>query len=232
MSGRRSPGFGRDRRGACRLAILVALLFVPLVTAGAETRSREVERILSGAPRGARERAVWLMREAAATRDARLAFELAEEASRHAPADAAVPARLWKVRYWMAAARTNQAILELQALGEVPEGSPGADEAACWRALLGLESRPAEAVAEVPPWGLMARLAGMRPGEDDRSRGRDALALEGVARRVGLLGPWLWRLMRARDGSGQRSVRETLAGSARSLAAAPERVALDQGTRP
>jgi hypothetical protein len=232
MSARPFSGFGRDRRGTRRLPILVALLYLPLITAGAETRSREVERILDAAPRGARERAAWLTREAMATRDARVAFELAEEANRHAPADAAVPARLWKVRYWMAAARTDQAMLELQALGEVPEGAPGAQEASCWRALLGLESRPAESGAEVPPWGLMARLARMRDAADGRGRGREALALEGAVRRMGLLGPWLWRLMRARDGSWQRSVREALAGSAHALEAAPERIALEQGTRP
>lgn len=232
MTLRRARRVCRTHPSVCGGAWLIALVCLPLASAVAETRSPEVERILSAAPRGGRERAAWLMREAVATRDGRLAFELAEEASQHAPEDAAASARLWKVRYWMAAARTEQAVLELQALGEVPEGAPEAAEVACWRALLGLESRPAAAVAEVPPWGLMARLAGMREATPDRERERDGLALEGVVRRVGMLGPWLWRLLRQGDSAWQRSGREALAGSARALQAAPERIALDPGARP
>jgi len=228
---RRLHGASRPARRRVTLAA-AALFALSLLSAGAEDRSREVERILNAAPRGGRERAAWLMREAAATRDARLAFELAEEASRRAPADAAVPARLWKVRFWMAAGRTEPARLELQALGEVPEGVPGAQEATYWRALLGLESGPAEAVAEVPPWGLMARLAGMREAVGERGRGREGLALEGAVRRMGLLGPWLWRLAGASDGAWQRALREALGGSRRALRAAPERIALEPGTRP
>ena len=224
-----------ERRRSPRLTgalSLLALLGVPMLAVGAETRSESVERIVRQAPRGSEERTAWLMREAAATRDAGLAFELVEEVVRRAPREAAAPARLWKVRYWMAAGRTDQAVLDLQVLGRVPEDAPWAPETSYWRALLGMEGEPGAAVrGEIPPWGLMAQLAALRGVGEDRARAREVLALEGAVRRLGLLGPWLWKLLREGEPGLRRSVRETVSGSARSLEAAPERIALARGSQ-
>jgi hypothetical protein len=212
---------------------LAAVALLSLAPARSETRAAAFARIVRTAPRGATERAEWLRGEAQRTPDGRLAFELMEEVTRRAPAEAAAPARLWIARFWMAAGKPEQAALELRLLGRIDPQAPWADEAAYWRTLLGLEESPAVSDAEsVPPWGIMARIAALRFGDAEGGRARTGLALEGAVRRAGLLGVWLWALSRSGEPARQRSVRETLAGSARSLAAAPERVALGAAVGP
>jgi hypothetical protein len=215
------------------VAALAGLPMLCLAPARGATRAEAFARIVREAPRGGTERAAWLRREAEGTTDARLAFELMEEVTRRAPAEAAGPARLWLVRYWMAAGRTDRALLELELLGKPAPETAWTAETEYWRALLGLEERPAAVeTGSVVPWGVMAGIAALRAGAPDRETARQAFALEGAARRAGLLGPWLWNLARSDEPVWQRSVRETLAGGGRALAAAPERVGLIQAYGP
>jgi len=234
MRGLRSaPARRPHRRGTLTVAAYAALL-IAMAPAHAETRAEELEGILRAAPRGdAQARAAWLLRQAQEVRDAKLAFEVMEEVTRRSSREIGAPARLWKVRYWMAIGRGDQATLELQALGEVDENAPWSSEASYWRALLSLEVQSRESGrSSIPPWSVMAQLAAVREGPGEHERARQALGLEGAARRLGLLGPWLWQLLRSDEVALRRSVREAITGSAGALAVAPERVALRQRSRP
>ena len=182
---------------ALRLGIAVFVLCSTVVQAD---RAQEAARILDAAPHGSdRERSFWLYETAKQLEDGALALRIMDEVTRLAAPDAAAQARLWKVRYHMAAADTAAATAQLRLLGSVPRAATWGPEAGFWGTLLDVPAVADSSGTDLaaPPWILMRAIASIGPGELSSNAARRALALEGAARSWGQLGPWLWRLVRS-----------------------------------
>jgi len=216
------------------LTVLSCAWAIGGAAAAAGTLEEETARILRAVPQGSGEsEAAWIYGQARTVVDARLALRLMDEIS---PGDgeSAARARLWKVRFWMAAGEKTRAGRELDALEEPRPSAPWRAEASFWRALVsgngdweeGLQER-----ASVPPWAFMAAIARVHEQVESDEEVRGALALEGRARRLGLLGPWLWRLLRARDARLHRAGLVILENVAATIVAAPEAADLLARTR-
>jgi len=232
---RRAPRRPPAARGWTKaLAALAAVMLAATVTAfpvraqSDEGPRAAAERVLGRIPAGSRAtQAAWILASAREQADARVAFQLVEEALRRGEGPIVVEARLWKVRYWMAAGRTDDATRELRLIPALPAGASGDAERRFWAALAGERSEPPEgAPSGAPPWELLAQLASLRPGELAREQMRFALSLEGAARRWGLLGAWLWRLQESGQSTLARVAREIARSAPGLLAGSPERAAL------
>ncbi len=215
---------------ALGLALLTAGLLLACPARAA--RRAEVTSVLRRMPDTSREaQATWLFDAARETDDAHVAFDLLSELTRRFRGPAAARARLWKVRFFMAAGDTASALRELQEVDDAPDV---AAERAYWATLLGQESAGGrvERAGTMPPWELMRGIAALEVAEYGSRLERAALELEGAARRWGLLGPWLWRLVR----SGNPVLREAAQAVAdaphASLAASPEVAGLREWFHP
>ncbi len=215
----------------CVACLACALLLVSaasgLTNAAAETRQREVARLVRSAPSGSGDaRADWLYDQARRMPDALLAFSVMEEVARRSSAPAADRARLWMVRFWMAGGKTERAAEVLQSVSaQHPEL---AGEIGFWKQILGGSGALADRRSTgLPPWEALAQIAAL--GESGREGGEAqvALSLEGTARRLGLLGPWLWRLQRSGDAGLRRAARAAVGWARAQLAVSPEGPALE-----
>ncbi len=203
--------------------MLAALLVWALTAQAGAGIEEDVEAVLSAMPSGTEaERAAWLHRTARETVDAQLALRLMDEVIRRFETHEVRHARLWKVRYLMAAGDTAAAAHELRAVRGSPE-APTRTQEAYWAARLGRAGLQDEGTprAELPPWDLMGRIAGLGGEEGGRRRERAALELEGAARRWGLLGPWLRELAASEDPTLVEAARRILASPGIDLSASP-----------
>jgi len=255
-SARMRPGAPRRRavvgfRRACAARLPAAALALPALWAlillcefspvsaaaparrtGADDAKAGAEAVLARMPPGSRaSQAQWIFSQARSHPDARVALRLVDEVVRRGEGPITIEARLWRVRYWMAAGRNDEAARELRAIPALPSGAPGDAEKRFWSALVGEGGEPpASAPSRNPPWELLAQLASIRPEQAGRDGVRFALSLEGAVRRAGLLGAWLWRLHESGQATLARMAREMAAAPAAGLAGSPERAAILAGS--
>ncbi|MCK4305341.1 MAG: SPOR domain-containing protein [Candidatus Eisenbacteria sp.] len=191
------PSLGRTIRvGYLGQLIIAGALACPLAPPAGAGLQEDAAGIAQTIPNGpVRDQGLWLFEKGRAAADAHLAFYIMEEVTKRFEGEPAARAALWKVRFFMAAGDTASAAHQLRLVDRgALENAPWRSEQRFWSAVLG-EREAGEAVrpdASVPPWGLMSRVAAMDVSEEGQAR--KALALEGAARRWGLLCPWLWRL--------------------------------------
>jgi cell division septation protein DedD len=205
------------------LILLAGIVMLPLASPGADPRDEAARRILDGAPAGSpATRAAWIYERARQVPDASVAWRLMEEMPSHAPAEWLARARLWKVRYWMATDSLVRAATELDAMGRVSASDPWFPEVLYWRELTGTagdldqDRRPATA------WEALAQVASLGNELREPPGVRRALALEGGARRYGILGPWLWQLSQSSESGLRRAARDVVGVAAQALTHAPE----------
>ncbi len=217
-------------RLATRLFLGGALIILAAVVQ-ARAAPETVGEILAALPPGSRaEQGAWLYAEARRHTDAQLAYRLMKEVVRRGEGTVVDEARLWQVRFWIAAGQPERASVELDLLETLPPGAPGSAQASYWRLVTGREAPvPEVGPLRLPPWPLLAQLAALRGPLGSRSAARFALALEGSVRRWGLLGPWLWRLQRSDAEALRRAAAEIARNTRGALAGAPERAALSGG---
>jgi SPOR domain len=191
------------------------LVFAALVIfQNAAAQSNDVSSILEGLPRGSDDvRGNWLYRQAKLLTNAESAYELMTIITNDYGGEAAVQARLWKIRYHLAGQELVAAKEELSALPPETNGAPDLAERRYWRTLLGEETSLDASAREtgIPPWVVMTHLAAVPTSENISGRDvRRTLALEGVVRRWGLLAPWLWRLVASNDNQLKKKAEEYL----------------------
>lgn len=222
----RAPsGFHRATWGA--VVLLGALLAALPLRSVAEEPRQTARRLLEEAPdRPAAARAAWILERARLLPDARVAYALLEEMPARAPEELEIQARLWRVRYWVAADSLERAAAELHGLDDGERGAAWSEEARCWREILGLQedgdARERAAAQGRSDWDARRRLAALAGGRGPAPGLREALALEGEARRAGLLGPWIWQLQQSEDPALRRAGRDAARAALPALAHAPE----------
>lgn len=216
-----AAGVNLRPRPVCRRllhGVLVAVLWLAVPGAGAESPQAAAVRILAEIPKGTtQERGWWVYERARAERDGKLALELMRAVADRFGKEPGERARLWIVRYFAAAndlpaARaalppeirpetSAQTAAQWRYWRVLLEDPAGKDPAADLQADPGADSgadvaAPSNGPASVP-WEVLADLAGIGASLRDNQEARLALGLEGAARRTGLMGPYLWRLLHA-----------------------------------
>lgn len=207
---------------ASAVVSLALAALAPAATAGVEEAAAQ---ILASMPEGSeQDRAWWLYETAAMTPDAHLARRLMDEVSRKFAGAPAARAGLWKVRFFMAAGDTGAAAREIGALEVIPKEAVWGAEARFWALLLDGRALPDSIARDraVPPWGLMSQIASIGASGPAGVDAQRALALEGAARRWGILGPWLWRLATAQHPWLKEAAEAVLASPGLCLAGTPE----------
>jgi len=215
-------------RAAAILALALAAL-PPLAAPqpAAESAAAAAARILAEMPPGSpAARAAWIYGRACQIPDARVAMALLEEMPGRGPAEWRARARLWRARYWMAADSLDRAAAELTRIEGLSPTDPWYAEAMYWREMSGLEPGPARPLSPdgraASAWEARARVASLGTELGEPLDLRSALALEGEARRHGLLGPWLWLLALRDESALRRAARDAVGASGFELVHAPE----------
>ena len=226
---KRSP-LRRAARGVLPwLLVFLGVTAAAFQALAADSPAATADDILRSIPRGSpAERGWWLYERARQVRDAGVALGLMRIVGDRYPDVPAFAANLWVVRYFAAAGDLTAAAAALPPT--VPEGTSPPDRAqwAFWRQQLtgDRDVEYPEGHGGVTPWAAFGALAGIPHPVEGNGPARAALALEGEARRSGLLGPWVWRLSRGDHPWLLSAAEAAVTAPENPLAHSPERPAI------